>query len=618
MPLPNINPAINPAIANHLTTDEMLRQQKMTKQNTELIAKFNDNLTNITSLGQNFQMGVYNAFGNNFLTRGALSIPAMFTDFLDTMLEDQTHDKKNDPLKESLDEMLKELHKIDDHLATTFGDSIKNAFKEAVSDISSNKQDANTKNDCCEENKELLQGIIDRLDSVFGNDGNDVKESSDNSVNPNDILNAINTINRRNSEKLDRDELNVKKPILAIENGISTSESIKNKNSKLNPDLIQDVETNIIDKPNPIRIETDYKKGPLASKLNPDLIQDVEVKKQKKSNPSIKNVFDIPNFKEKKKRKLPLKDVVDVSDTGRSSSIIKNILDLLTKTKVTSTTKKETIDVNIIGNAFEKLVGIENSMLTLVNSIPMSTQETSLEADRNNKPVRELSRPELGDKKETKKEESTKTETPTKEKEATTKESPSLLSSAIDAAENIAEIGSLTKKVGSLFPKLARVAKGFGVGSIASIGLDFAADAVGKETKTGAGLDIASDITGGASTGALIGSLIPIPGIGTGIGAAAGGLIGGAHGLYKNWDKFFDSKPENMEAVDRSKASTFEESTDDLDRINKETEKKSTANIDSGNKIISNNVRNNNIFPTRQSTKNDDFSFNRYLDKSFS
>ena len=81
-------------------------------------------------------------------------------------------------------------------------------------------------------------------------------------------------------------------------------------------------------------------------------------------------------------------------------------------------------------------------------------------------------------------------------------------------------------------PKTSMLSKlGSAKGGLATIGLtlgaDYAADKLGRDTKAGASADVAASTLGYAGTGALIGSFIP------GLGTVAGGVIGGAYGATK-------------------------------------------------------------------------------------
>jgi len=87
--------------------------------------------------------------------------------------------------------------------------------------------------------------------------------------------------------------------------------------------------------------------------------------------------------------------------------------------------------------------------------------------------------------------------------------------------------------------KLLKGLKGFGVGSLVSIGGDMASGALkdAGHTKSAAWADMASTTAGMAGTGALVGSVIP--GVGTAIGGAVGGAVGAGMGIYQNWGNFF-------------------------------------------------------------------------------
>lgn len=620
MRLPNTepNPALNPARQAGLTVDEIANQQTITKKNNEMIAKFNDNLANITSLGQNFQMGVYGAFGNNFVTRSAMSIPSMLTDFLDTMLEDQSAEKKNDPLKAALEDILKELNEIDEHISTAFGDSIKNAFRDVMSEMDSKNKRSTDSDDCCEKNAEILSGVLDRLDSVFGDSAQN-ESSMRNSPNADQILSAIDTLNRRD------DQTNRQKPPGGNDMVVYQQPEFKDINSfdRLpSPNKVVDSSGGndmVVYEPE----ATKPKKGTLASSIKQDSVVDVEPKKQK--SPLIR-VFDVPNLNNKKKRTLPIADAINTMGDDKSDGMIKKIIDLLTKTTV----KKETpsvVDVNIVGKAFDKLIGIESAMVSMMRDIPISSQETLLEQESTERKrlidSRSLSSRKDSDITDVQEKPATESKKESDIQPAPESEKKSLLDTVLDTAGTIAEVagvakgaGALIGKAGKAFGKLGKAGKGTGIGGLASIGLDFAADAVGTNTKTGASLDVLSDVTGMASTGALIGSVVP--GVGTAAGAAVGGLVGGATSLYKNWDTLFESpKSQKISQMPTQKSATLEESTSELDRMQKDVENKKNS-IDGNNTVISNSIKNTNVFPARQTTKNDDLSFNRYLDKSFS
>jgi hypothetical protein len=92
--------------------------------------------------------------------------------------------------------------------------------------------------------------------------------------------------------------------------------------------------------------------------------------------------------------------------------------------------------------------------------------------------------------------------------------------------------------------KLLKGLKGFGVGAAVGIGSDLAADALGRDTKSGAGADVLGTAAGMAGTGALLGSFVP--GIGTAIGAGIGGAAGAGLGLYQNWGTLFGENKNNQ------------------------------------------------------------------------
>lgn len=68
---------------------------------------------------------------------------------------------------------------------------------------------------------------------------------------------------------------------------------------------------------------------------------------------------------------------------------------------------------------------------------------------------------------------------------------------------------------------------------VAGLALDAGADYAGRDTRTGAALDVASNVASYAGTGALVGSVIPV--VGTAVGAGVGAAIGAGVGLWQNW-----------------------------------------------------------------------------------
>jgi hypothetical protein len=85
--------------------------------------------------------------------------------------------------------------------------------------------------------------------------------------------------------------------------------------------------------------------------------------------------------------------------------------------------------------------------------------------------------------------------------------------------------------------RAARAGAMAGIGTVAGMGLDMGANAVGRETTGGALLGTLGTTASYAANFAAIGSIIP--GIGTAAGAAIGGAIGLMKGLYENKDTLF-------------------------------------------------------------------------------
>ena len=71
-----------------------------------------------------------------------------------------------------------------------------------------------------------------------------------------------------------------------------------------------------------------------------------------------------------------------------------------------------------------------------------------------------------------------------------------------------------------------------------------------------------------------------------------------------------------VKEVQADRAVQLEKSQDELDRIVAEKQQQKTQSSESGQQVVMNNNKTT-IQPSRQMTKNDDFSFNRYIDKSF-
>ncbi len=92
--------------------------------------------------------------------------------------------------------------------------------------------------------------------------------------------------------------------------------------------------------------------------------------------------------------------------------------------------------------------------------------------------------------------------------------------------------------------------KGFGVGSVLGIGGSMAADALGRDTKAGAGADVLGTTASYAGTGAMLGSFVP--GVGTAIGGAVGGVVGAGMGLWNNRKALFGGSEKKPEAAPQS------------------------------------------------------------------
>ena len=79
---PNVNPATNPANQNAIPLDEQKRLDNQNRKTQEILEKIQARLSDVTSVRQNMQQGAFNTFGNNFITRGAMSAAGMVGDLL--------------------------------------------------------------------------------------------------------------------------------------------------------------------------------------------------------------------------------------------------------------------------------------------------------------------------------------------------------------------------------------------------------------------------------------------------------------------------------------------------------------------------------------------------------
>lgn len=190
-----------------------------------------------------------------------------------------------------------------------------------------------------------------------------------------------------------------------------------------------------------------------------------------------------------------------------------------------------------------------------------------------------------------------------------------------DAASSIAgAIGDVASSAGKKVSKYGRVLKG-GLGALAGgLALDFASEKLTESghEQLGAGADVASSALSGAGTGAMIGSVVP--GVGTAIGGAVGGVVGAGVGLYNNWGKLF-GKSSGDQAAQLSAANGGNaglEASRNVDAIN--ASQKAIAAQATGIPAASaaniNNttmVNNQTVMPSRAIVKNTDDSYNRYV-----
>jgi len=251
--------------------------------------------------------------------------------------------------------------------------------------------------------------------------------------------------------------------------------------------------------------------------------------------------------------------------------VLENIVNSMIQTS--NTKPDEPSDkVNVtssLNDSIEKLIGgqdksntiltniekTQNQSLDVLNKIEenlsadkkISTQESEIEGQQSKTKNVEIKSVDGSPKQE--KLEDTKKQESEPQKASDSSGGSSLLDSALGAATGVAGVGALggiAKSAGNILSKVPF--KGGAVGVLAGKGIDLVADAVGKDTKTGAALDVASDITSYASTGAMIGSVIP--GVGTVAGGVFGGIVGGAVGLNRNWGTLFGGGNSDDEIVE--------------------------------------------------------------------
>lgn len=137
----------------------------------------------------------------------------------------------------------------------------------------------------------------------------------------------------------------------------------------------------------------------------------------------------------------------------------------------------------------------------------------------------------------------------------------------------IGKVGSIGKAGIEGISKMPSLAKGVGVGALVGLGGGLVADHLGRDTKLGAGADVLGQTAGYASTGALIGSIVP--GIGTAVGAGIGGVIGAGKGLWDNRQTLFGTQPEPVEQNVKQSAQSIlpDAGKEILAEMNEKTEK---------------------------------------------
>jgi hypothetical protein len=87
----------------HVNPADVASKQNQTQRILGIITNLEQRLSNVTSVSTNVQMGVYKAFGNNTLTRGASQLGGFLGDTLDDLLMGKQEEKKEEksPLLET-------------------------------------------------------------------------------------------------------------------------------------------------------------------------------------------------------------------------------------------------------------------------------------------------------------------------------------------------------------------------------------------------------------------------------------------------------------------------------------------------------------------------------------
>lgn len=137
----------------------------------------------------------------------------------------------------------------------------------------------------------------------------------------------------------------------------------------------------------------------------------------------------------------------------------------------------------------------------------------------------------------------------------------------------VEKAGSLGKTAMSAVSSTPKLLKGATIGGLVGIGGDYAADKLGRDTKGGAAADILGQTASYASTGALVGSVIP--GVGTAVGAGVGGVIGAGKGIWDNRGTLFGGSP-NVEATPTTQSSAV---TDTTKQFTEDMTKKTEATL---------------------------------------
>lgn len=119
--------------------------------------------------------------------------------------------------------------------------------------------------------------------------------------------------------------------------------------------------------------------------------------------------------------------------------------------------------------------------------------------------------------------------------------------------EKTAQIGA--KAVGKMALKgVGTIIKGGGIPGLVALGTDMlqgglrATGALKEGSTADKSMNVLSQTASYASMGAMLGNLIPIPGVGAGIGGLIGGTIGAAKGIYDNFIKDPEKEKQEKEA----------------------------------------------------------------------